>query len=496
MQDKEKLYTIKNVKNENLLLTYHITDKKFLLLDNNTPIINTSFINYFMLEFINTDHYMLIFIRNKKKYKINVKLVFSSNKIDNVLLFNIYIKNPNNSYTLLKTNCKNIICKSHYLLNINTNENKNENKFKKDKTYVFYLNYLNLQPCRIRLNKQLFNVYGYTKTPNIKNINNNTQNTDNNTQNTNNIKNTENYNITCNVNRDLDNSWKVKFNNNCKYIHFKDNQYNEKLQKCSTNNKSSFLLNKLPNLVKIFKDLVNKNKTIKAGDQQKKIDDAKKIIDSKVGNESTRNAVNKLEKTLPPEYREVLAESLDNFSKLDKDSLTKDNYIELLQDLYEKKKEYKLIGKYKMCEGVKLTNVCNVENVVQCQKKCNEIYDCAHLSYDNRKKVCKIYNTCNKLKDSFDHSSYSKMSLLRNNGYNIYNSILIHKNMPIQEIPTFIRLMTFVCGVIIIVSLSMIIFKIIKSFIKLFLCMYYDTCYSPTELLNLFSNEGPSKKYI
>ena len=88
------------------------------------------------------------------------------------------------------------------------------------------------------------------------------------------------------------------------------------------------------------------------------------------------------------------------------------------------------------------------------------------------------------------------MSLLRNNGYNIYNSILIHKNMPIQEIPTFIRLLTFVCGIIMIVSLSMIIFKIIKSFIKLFLCMYYDTCYSPTELLNLLSNEGPSKKYI
>lgn len=480
MQDKDILYTIKNVKNENLLLTYHTHDKKFLLLDDSTPIINTSFINYFMLDFINNDEYTLIY--GEHKHKINVKLIFSSNKIDNALFFNIYVKKSDNNYFLLKTNCNNIICKSHYLLNIKNTTNK----FIKNKSCVFYLNYLNLQPCRIRLNNQLFNVYGYTKTPNINtNKKNNNQN-----------KNNQNYNITCNVNRKLDNSWKVKFNNSCKYINFKDNQYNEKLQKCSTNNKASFLLNKLPNLVQIFKNLVHKNNTIKAGNQQKKIDDAKQVIDSKIGDESTRNAVNKLEKTLPPEYQVVLAESLDNFSKLDKDSLTKDNYIELLRDLYEKNKEYKLIGKYKMCEGVKLTNICNVENVVQCQKKCNEIYDCAHLSYDNRKKVCKIYNTCNKLKDSFDHTSYSKMSLLRNNGYNIYNSILIHKNMPIQEIPTFIRLLTFVCGIIMIVSLSMIIFKIIKSFIKLFLCMYYDTCYSPTELLNLLSSEGPSKKYI
>ena len=79
-----------------------------------------------------------------------------------------------------------------------------------------------------------------------------------------------------------------------------------------------------------------------------------------------------------------------------------------------------------MCQGVKLSNVCNVENVVQCQKKCNEIYDCAHLSYDRKKKVCRLYNTCKKLKSSFTHSSYSKKSLLRNNGYNIYNSILLY----------------------------------------------------------------------
>ena len=489
MQDKTNLYIIKNVQNEDLLLTYNISEKKFLLLDKNTPIINSMFVNTFMLEFINNQEYNLIYTYNEKKHNINIKLVFSSNKLDNPLFFNIYIKNNNindnindNKYNILKNNCINVLCKSQYLVN----GNNSFSKFTKKSSYVFYLNYLNLQPCRIRLNDNLFNVYGYTKSPTINNIQNNIN--DNN--------NKKNYNITCNVNRDLENSWKVKYKNNCKYIDFKDNIFNNKLNKCSANNKGTFLLNQLPGIVEILKQLVKKNSTIKAGDQQAKIDAAKNKIDTKIGDQSTRDAVDKLEKTLPPEYKEVLAESLNNFSKLDKDTLTRDNYVVLLKDLYEKNKEYNLIGKYKMCLGVKLSNVCNVENVVQCQKKCNEIYDCAHLSYDRKKKVCRLYNTCKKLKSSFTHSSYSKKSLLRNNGYNIYNSILLYKNQPIPEIPIFIRLTTFVCGAIIIVSLSMIIFKIIKATIKLFMCMYYDTCYSPTELLNLFSTEGPSKRYI
>ena len=41
-----------------------------------------------------------------------------------------------------------------------------------------------------------------------------------------------------------------------------------------------------------------------------------------------------------------------------------------------------------------------------------------------------------------------------------------------------------------------ILFKLIKSIIKLVLCMYYDSCYYPTELLTLFSNKQPTQKYI
>ena len=52
-----------------------------------------------------------------------------------------------------------------------------------------------------------------------------------------------------------------------------------------------------------------------------------------------------------------------------------------------------------------------------------------HISYDRKNKKCKLFNTC-KLSSSISHDSYSKKSLLRNNGYNIENAILINKNLP------------------------------------------------------------------
>ena len=36
-------------------------------------------------------------------------------------------------------------------------------------------------------------------------------------------------------------------------------------------------------------------------------------------------------------------------------------------------KEYKLSGKYKTCTGNKLSNVCNVDSIIDCQKKCNQM---------------------------------------------------------------------------------------------------------------------------
>lgn len=478
---KNYLYTIKNIKTSELILNYVISEKKFILLDKNATVINDNYISKFELQYINNNTYYLIYKYNYKKYFKKVKFVFSSKNLENPLFFNIYVFN-NNKYEIIKSNCDNILCKTHYIIN----KPINEIKFKSKADYIFYLSYLDLQPCRIKMNNNLFNVLGYTKTPNLNNIKNNKNN-----------KNTkENFNITCNVNRDLENSWRVKYKNKCKYIYFKDNKYNKKLKDCSVSNKFESLLTKLPSVGEILKQMVKKQSFIKAGQQQDKIDKAKNIIDDKIGDRSTRDAVDKLEKTLSPAYKEVLAESLNNFSKLDKDTLTKDNYIILLKDIYEKNKEYNLIGKYKICKGVKLTNICNIENIVECQKKCNQIYDCAHLSYDRKQKKCRLFNTCKKLKDSFNNMSYTKQSLLRNNGYNINNSYLLYRNPPISEMPTFIRLLTFVIGIIIIVSFSMIMFKIIKAFIKLFMCSYYGTCYSPVELLNIITIKEPTQKYI
>ena len=189
---------------------------------------------------------------------------------------------------------------------------------------------------------------------------------------------------------------------------------------------------------------------------------------------------------------------LEDFNNLDEDKKTAENYKKLLTKVYENSKEYKLLGKYKMCKGVKLTNVCNIENVVQCQDKCNQIHDCAHLSYDRNKKVCKLYNTCSTLKDDYNHMTYSKKSILRNNGYNLYNAFLLHRNTPIPNIPPFIRILMFICGTIIVVILSILLFRFIKIIIKFILCFYYDTCYSPTELFNifLFKEVEIKKRYI
>ena len=72
----------------------------------------------------------------------------------------------------------------------------------------------------------------------------------------------------------------------------------------------------------------------------------------------------------------------------------------------------------------------------------------------------------------------------------------MYKNPPIPELPWYIRIATLFCGIIIILCVSMILFKLTKAFIRFFMCIYYDSCYSPTELLNPFSTAGPSQRYI
>lgn len=465
-------YSIKNIKTDDLIFTYNISSDKFILLDKDKIIINDNIITKFQLHPISANNYYLVIHINKKIIKKEVILIFSSNKLDNPLFFNIYIKNKNNTYDVLKSNCTSLLCRTHFIIK----KNISTTKFIKKGLYIFYLNYYNLHPCRISIKNKDFNVLGYTKTANIN-------------------PNFTSKGSICNVNRDLQNSWKVKDTKKCKYIQFNDNKYNTKLKTCAIDNKMKTLLNNIPSIPQIFEQYVKKSKLMEAGNTQQKTENAKNNIYNKFGDRNTLNATEKLEKTLDPEYKKILDESIQKFDKVGDEEYTKENYMTLLKDIYEKSKEYRLLAKYKRCEGVKLTSVCNVENIVKCQKKCNEIYDCAHVSYDRKKKICKLFNTCDRLRSNFSHHTYTKKSLLRNNGYNIFNAIGLYKNVPIPDLPWGVRLVTFICGCIIILSVSMILFKILKAIIKFFLCMYYDTCYYPIELLNPF-NLGPNKRYI
>ena len=162
--NKIYLYIIKNVKSPELILVYNLLNNNFLILDKNKIIINDNKIINFELHYIREQDYNLVYTYNNKKYKKPIKIVFSSKNHENPLLFNIYTKH-NNSYQILKSNCENILCSTHY---VKTKTSK-VTTFNKKSAYVFYLSYKNLLPCRIRINNDLFNVLGYTKTPNILN---------------------------------------------------------------------------------------------------------------------------------------------------------------------------------------------------------------------------------------------------------------------------------------------------------------------------------------
>ena len=86
-------YSIKNIKTEDLVLTYNISSDSFILLDNNTTIINDNYIKKFQIQPISKNNYYLLFKNNNKIIKKEIIIIFSSNKLDNPLFFNIYIKN-------------------------------------------------------------------------------------------------------------------------------------------------------------------------------------------------------------------------------------------------------------------------------------------------------------------------------------------------------------------------------------------------------------------
>ncbi len=69
-------YSIKNIKAENLVLTYNVSNNKFFLLDNNKTILNDNYIKKFQLEPVSKNNYYLSFKHNNKIKKKKLFLYF------------------------------------------------------------------------------------------------------------------------------------------------------------------------------------------------------------------------------------------------------------------------------------------------------------------------------------------------------------------------------------------------------------------------------------
>ena len=62
-------YSIKNIKTDDLILTYNLSSDSFILLDNNTTIINDNYIKKFQIEPIADNNYYLLLKHNNKIIK-------------------------------------------------------------------------------------------------------------------------------------------------------------------------------------------------------------------------------------------------------------------------------------------------------------------------------------------------------------------------------------------------------------------------------------------
>ena len=62
-------YSIKNIKTDDLVLTYNISTDTFILLENNTTIINDNYIKKFQIQPLSNNNYNLLLKHNNKIIK-------------------------------------------------------------------------------------------------------------------------------------------------------------------------------------------------------------------------------------------------------------------------------------------------------------------------------------------------------------------------------------------------------------------------------------------
>ena len=69
-------YSIKNIKTDDLVLTYNISTDTFILLENNTTIINFNYIKKFQIQPLSNNNYNLYLKHNNKIIKKKLSLFF------------------------------------------------------------------------------------------------------------------------------------------------------------------------------------------------------------------------------------------------------------------------------------------------------------------------------------------------------------------------------------------------------------------------------------
>lgn len=417
-----------------------------------------------------------------KKNNIELYLLFSSKYSDSALFFNIIIK-ENNKYLLLKFNYKSykknikVEKKNLNIKNINTLE------FIKEKKYIFYFSYKNINPCKIKLKNKNYLINYYIQLPIIRND-------------------IEKKNVSyCKLNNDKIAPIKNEILN-CNYLKLKNNKKNDKLKKCSLIN-DKYLIKKIPSINKILKDIIDKKIIISAGKIEENIEKNQKEIDDRISNKEVNSMTKELQHTLSDSYKLILSETVNDFSSYlkdnninkktdDIDNLT-NSYINILKEIKERNNEYKLIKKFNICKDNPIKKYCPVKNVLSCQKLCNNLDECRFISYSNKNKKCNLYDKCS-LKRNNNYETYIKSSLLRDQGYNWVNRLLLSKYPKIKKRPFYIDVILMFFSVCFIISLTSIVARFIIIFIKLIYCFIYnDTCYYPYEI---FSNNDPVNKYI
>tara|TARA_B100000401_G_scaffold203284_1_gene137086 strand:+ start:1125 stop:2618 length:1494 start_codon:yes stop_codon:yes gene_type:complete len=488
---KKSEYLIKNIHCSENLIIYDTNINKFLFkseLDINKSVTN-NLISKFKINNIKDRKYKLKFKNLIREDNIIVYLIFSSDKINNPLFFNIIIKEDKNKpYQMLKISSikfskEYIECSKDETLSFDILKETNINKikFSKKPDNIFYFSNVQHEPCKIKIDDTDYSVYGFNKSPviNKKNINKN-----------------ENY---CYYNPNLNNSWKVDIlkNPSCKHIRLNKNEPYKMLNilnKCSFQFGPFKLLNKLPDEKKVI-DLYKKEITeLKTEQTKNTIDQKKKAIEDKIGNKQLKDEFDVVNNKLDNESKVELANILINFSNyLEEGNFSnitqaRRSFSRVLQTVKDRHDEYKLAGKYNICKGDLLKQLNDVSNVIDCQSHCNANDICKNISYNKSAKKCNLYKNCKLLYDD-KYNTYTKKSLLKESGYNIYKQYYKKMEPIIDHMPPALKFLYYISAIIVIICLSILLYRFLKIFTKIFLCVYYGTCYIPTELLD-FENTG------